>query len=549
MAEKRTAKPKRRWWVWLLGIVALVIVGIVATPFVLPLLGFQDTANAQAAQPSPDQLVTVATGDISTSISASGNLVARREAQLSITQQGEVETVYVEVGSLVKAGDPLIALDKTESERSVRSAEQSLIVQQNSLAALTTGATAEEIAAAQSSVESATVALSTAQQGASQSEIAAAQASLTAAEAALTALQAGPSTATITSAQADLDKAEVALQKAQAAYDLVAWKNDISATQEAANLQAATIDYEVAQANYDEAFKAPGADDLAQAQANVESARSNLNKLLNDPNYASGVASAESQVASARSNLAALTAGVAVEDLSSAQAQVEQAQITLETAQANLEATTLYAPFDGMVTSVYVTAGEQASGIVVDMIATDSLQVVLTVDEVDLGAVEMGQKASVTLETYPDTRIPAEVVSIDPISSSAVGSSIATFSVYLKVVATDKVLRVGMTANADLITAEHTSTLLIPNNTLTADRAAGKYYVTLWTGNSTERREVEIGLRDGDNTEIVSGVSEGDQLVTSDYVAAADSSQQTQGGFFGAPPGGGNGGGGFGPGR
>lgn len=545
MAEKRTATPKRRWWVWLLGLVVVVVVGFFAFPFVMDAF-LPAPASAQSLQPSPDQLVEVTTGDIATTISASGSLLARRAAALSLTQQGEVETVHVAVGSMVKKGDPLIDLDKTELERSVRNAEQSLIIQQNSLAALTVGATPEEIAAAQSSLDSANTALTTAQQGASQSEIAAAQANLASAQAALADLQAGPDTATITSAQAELDRAEVALQAAQAAYDQVSWRNDVSATQPAADLQAATIDYEVAKANYDEAMKGPSAEEIAQAEANVASAQSSINQLLNDPNYASNVASAESQVASAQSSLASLTAGATAEDLSSAQAQVEQAQISLETAQANLEAATLYAPFDGMVTAVYVTEGEQASGTVVDMIATDSLEVSLTVDEVDLGAVEIGQQATVILETYPDTPIPAEVVSIDPIASSEAGSTIATFTVYLKLGDTDKVLRVGMTANADLVTAEHTAVLLIPNNTLTADRAAGKYYVNVWNGTAVERREVQIGLRNGDFTEIVSGVNAGDQLVTSDYVAAADSSQQQQGGFlFGG--GGGPRGGGAGP--
>lgn len=539
MAEQKQRKPqpKRRrmaWWQWLVGLVVVGVVAFFAAPFVFPAI-FGAPATAQSLQPGADDTITVTTGDIATTISASGNLVAEREAQLSLPQQGIVTVVHVQVGDVVAAGDPLVEIDRTELERTVRNAEQSLIIQENNLAELYTGATPEEIASAEASLASAQASLNDTYQGASAAEINAARASLASAEAALADLQDGPNTAEVTQALAKLEKAEASLQQAQAAYDQVRDRPDVGATTQARDLQQATIDYETAQAEYDQLMAGASTEELAQAESQVATAQSNLDKLLNDPNQAASIASAESQVASAQSNLASLTRGSTAEQIARAEAQVEQARISLETAQANLEDAILTAPHDGMVTEVSVVAGEQASGVVLALMDLDSLEVVLTVDEVDLGAVEIGQKAFVILETYPDTEIPATVVSIDPISSAEAGSAIATFDVHLQLDDTDKVLRVGMTANGELVTAEESGVLLVPNDAITADRAAGKYFVTLYNGNAVETREVEIGLRNGDMTEIVSGVEEGDTLVTRDYIAGATSAEQAQGGGFFPP--------------
>jgi HlyD family secretion protein len=73
-----------------------------------------------------------------------------------------------------------------------------------------------------------------------------------------------------------------------------------------------------------------------------------------------------------------------------------------------------------------------------------------------------------------------------------------------------------MTANADLITAERDGVLLVPNRAITADRSAGKYYVHRIEDDAIVEQEVTIGLRDGNYTEITSGLKLGDRLVV-DY--------------------------------
>jgi hypothetical protein len=74
-------------------------------------------------------------------------------------------------------------------------------------------------------------------------------------------------------------------------------------------------------------------------------------------------------------------------------------------------------------------------------------------------------------------------------------------------------LLTGMTADADLITAEREDVLLVPNRAIVADRQAGTYHVYRLNGEEQEKVEIAIGVRDSAHTEVVSGLREGDRLV------------------------------------
>jgi HlyD family secretion protein len=236
-----------------------------------------------------------------------------------------------------------------------------------------------------------------------------------------------------------------------------------------------------------------------------------------------GVRQAEAAVAQAEANLAMLLKGASEEKLAIAEAQVAQARIALEDAQDNLTKATLEAPFDGVVTEVYVTVGEWASGLAVDLMDSASLEVVLDVDEIVIGSLAVGQQAAVTLETWPDEELTGEIVSIAPKAESS--GEIVTYQVHLRVDAGELPVRSGMTANAELVTASRENVLLAPNRAITADRQAGKYYVNLVQGDTVVKTEVTIGLRDQNYTEITNGLEEGDKLAIGEVSEKLDFSQ------------------------
>jgi HlyD family secretion protein len=226
------------------------------------------------------------------------------------------------------------------------------------------------------------------------------------------------------------------------------------------------------------------------------------------------IASARNQLSQAEANLVNLVKGASQERLDIAEAQVAQARIALASAQKRLADATLVAPFEGAVTAVYVAVGEWATGPAVELVDTNSLEVVLDVDEVDIGLVAVGQPTIVTLEAWPDEELQGEVVSIAPKGDAQ--AEIVTYQVHIGLSAGDLPIRTGMTANAELITSQRDGVLLVANRAITVDRGAGKYYVYRVEGETVSKAEVTVGLRDGSYSEITSGLEEGDKVVV-DY--------------------------------
>ena len=490
--------------------------------------------------------VAVTRGSIGETATAAGDIQPQREAQLSLGVSGTVDEVFVREGSQVQAGDVLLQLDTAALERAMATAEQNLIIQEANLAELLDDASEADLASAQASVDSAQANLEDVLDGADAYDIAAARASLSSAQAAYTDLLDGPDQDDVAQAEANLRNAEASLEQAQADYDEVSWRSDIGRLPQSLALEQATNGYNVALAAYNNATEDASNDQIKQAEASVAQAKATLQKLLDSPT-ASAIAAAESQLAQAEATLSELLDGASTEKIAIYQAQVQQARINLEEAQDNLADASLLAPFDGVITAVHVAEGERASGLAVELVDTNSLEVVLSVDEVDIGDLAVGQPAIVTLETWPGQEIQGQIVSIAPKSSAGTGA-IVSYEVRLSLGETDLPVLIGMTANADLITAAKKDVLLVPNQAITPDREAGKYYVNLVLSGpdgetATKRVEVTIGLKDSDYTEITGGLQEGDRLSINVITASED--DPAQGGlFFGGggdhPPGGGS---------
>jgi HlyD family secretion protein len=569
MTVKTTNKKQRRRWPWIVGGVA--VVAVVAGPLVMgAVTGRRPGSLAALAQGAPGaagaataiasangrpagQIVTVTPGDLAATATASGNIRAGREARLSLERAGTVADVPVAEGDAVAAGDVLVRLETSVLERAVRNAELNLTIQEANLRDLTDGSTAAEIASAQAAVDSARARLADVRDGADPNDLAAARAAVASAQAALDDALDGPDPDKVAQSEASLRNAEAALRQAQTAYDRIAGNPDVGMRREALELQQATNNLDSARAAYQQASRGATADQVAQARSTVAQARATLQKLLDSPTP-SELAAAESSLAQAESALQNTLDGAGDARVEVARAQVEQARLNLEEARANLADATLTAPFDGVITAVHVAAGERASGLAVEIADTGSLELALDVDEVDLGEIAVGQPATVTLETWPDRPIPGTVSAIAP-AASAANSAIVSYEVTVKLPqaasgpgATDLPVRIGMTADADLVTAARKGVLVVPNQAITADRKAGTYAVNLVgtaPGGETTytMTPVTIGLKDGEHTEITGGLRVGDRVLIGAITTAAP---ERTNGFMPPAPGGMGGGGAFG---
>lgn len=122
---------KNRKWLFIGGGVVLLALCLVG--FLVVRNGMQ---NVQAQLAGTGEVVTAFSGDLSSGTTATGQVEARRAAQLTLASSGTVAEVAVQVGDTVQAGDVLVQLDTADLERAVANAEQSLIIQEASLITL-----------------------------------------------------------------------------------------------------------------------------------------------------------------------------------------------------------------------------------------------------------------------------------------------------------------------------------------------------------------------------------------------------------------------------
>jgi HlyD family secretion protein len=501
---------KRLFWI---GIGLVILGGLVWIGSGITVGGIPTPANAQAGEA---EQVAAFIGDLSASATASGQVLPQREANISVETPGIVTAVYVRVGDTVQTDDHLVQLDNENLTLNAASAAQMVDIAEARLTDLLEPATATEIAAAEANVASAKAALNDLLDGPPDLEIAASVASVKALEASVWSSAAELSNQQNNVTASQIAAAEAALLSGQIRLDAARDANEENPNQSTHDaMLAAEQAVASAQVQLDDLVAGP---DVTAAQSSVVAANARLDGSQADLNAtlagatAVDFAAAEAALAQAIANLAVLVDGPTAEAVLAAKAEVTQAQLSLAAAQAQLEKASIVAPFAGVVTAVTVNPGEFAAGVVVSLIDSSSLEVVLNVDEVDIGSFTAGQPATVSLETWPDILFDSEIVRIAPKATYG-SSTLVSYDVHLTLAHTELPILTGMSANANLITAQREDVLLVPNRTIIPDRAAGKYYVTVQQADSTTLEvEVSIGLRDDENTQITSGLVAGDVL-------------------------------------
>jgi len=468
---------------------------------------------------SATETVTVTRGSIQETVSAAGNAAAERQVTLTFASSGRIAEVAVEQGERVAAGQALARLDTSALEWQIARAQAGLDITMARLAQAQEPAGQEEIASAQAALDSARANYERIQAGSTAGELASAQAALDSARASYKKVAAGPTKEDLASAQAALDNARAALRQAQASYDQVKDRPDVQMLPQSLTLQNATIELERAQANYQALAGRPTASELAAAEAQVAQAESQL-ALLRDRPTASELAAAQAQVIQAETQLTQLRERPNAQDLAVFQTQVDESTIALEQVRSQLDDTIIVAPFEGLVLELRAREGEWASpgAPAVILAATDLMILDVNVEEIDVAKLAEGQVAHLSFEALKDAQIDGTLSRIAPSATNVQGA--VAYGVEIQFVPGEVPVRLGMTANVEIVVAQAENALLVPTRAISSDRAAGRYYVTRQlAGGTTEQIEVLIGLRDGSQTQILEGLDEGDQLVLADVPA------------------------------
>lgn len=432
---------------------------------VLPVVVFAQGRNQNTSEALPDlgqlETYTVSRGQVEQIVSAIGTIEADQTVNLSLLTPGRVAEVFVNSGDYMFAGEPLLRL---ENETQRIAYEQ-----------------------AQLAVEKAQIALDDVLAPVSEDDLALAQASVDSAWGSYLSLQNA-----VTSD--DLRAAELAYEQAYNTYETLKAARD----QAPGGYGGPTYNALDAQ--------------TGAASFNAEITRLQL-EILRTGNRGAQAA-AYARVILSQREYDRVAAGRTSFEIDSAALGVKTAESQLGRAETAYNRTILSAPFDGLVALVTTEVGGiVAPGLpVIEMTDISPLRLTVQVDEVDIGLVASGLLARVELDALTDVSIPAQIEQIALIGTNTNG--IVSYDVDLTLDATDPRVRVGMTAEANVIVEARDDVLVVPNFYIRLDRRDGVAFVNLLQPDGTIAEiEVMLGLQGQDTSEITSGLAEGDVII------------------------------------
>jgi len=206
--------------------------------------------------------------------------------------------------------------------------------------------------------------------------------------------------------------------------------------------------------------------------------------------------------------------------------QVDIARANLDATKLNLEKAVIVAPFDGVVTDITITKGKDVSTAAlaipaISLVDTSEIEMPGFIDEIDIAMVQPGQEANILLDALPDEEVKGRVAFISLIGTIRAG--VVSYDTTITLENPIEELRDGMTATAEVIIERRDDVLLIPNRAIRGTWENPT--VVVLVDEQGEEREITLGLTDGINTEVLSGLEEGEKV-------ELPASGERPGGFF-----------------
>lgn len=240
------------------------------------------------------------------------------------------------------------------------------------------------------------------------------------------------------------------------------------------------------------------------------------------------IAEAERSLVEKQESLVDAKEGTDPLDIAAQELAVKQKENALKDVKEDLVDYFVRAPIDGVIASVDAKISDAASsGTAVATIITEQRLAEISLNEVDAAKVKVGQKSMLTFSAIEDLALTGEVVEID--SVGAVSSGVVTYSAKISLDIQDDRVKPGMSVSASIIIDSKQDVLLVQNSAIKSDESGN--YVEILADNAPRKTAVKIGLTDDTTTEIVSGIYEGDKVITktinSDSGSSSAQSQST----------------------
>ena len=235
---------------------------------------------------------------------------------------------------------------------------------------------------------------------------------------------------------------------------------------------------------------------------------------------------------------------------------VNSARESVQKAQTNLGYATITSRIDGVVLSKSVEEGQTVAASFntpeLFNIAQDltDMRVIANIDEADIGGVKEGQRVTFTVDAFPDDKFEGQVTQVRQEATTT--SNVVTYEVVVSAPNKDLKLKPGLTANITIYTLEKNDVLAVPSKALRfmpneALLKKGEQIEDVdapqkvWTmeGNTFKAHKVETGITNGMLTEIVSGISEGTEVLVDFNISGGETEQagqQSSNPFMPKPP-------------
>ncbi len=426
-------------------------------------------------------------GTLDVTISGTGSILPERQVPLVFELRAPVIDIFVQTGDFVEAGEVIAQLDATDYQTVVEDAQLAFDMQQLAFDALT--APAREV------------------------DLAVAEASLTAAQSSYNAAAStGPSTEEVEIARLQTELSRNQLWQTQLQADPLISKEGLPIPP--------GLPPELTQQIYD-TIDGINTQNRLQYTGALESLEYGID--ISDANYSSvqsrgpdlgAVNSANAQIVQAQIALDRLMNGPSAEELNQAQIDLETARLALDQAQQTLDRTTLKAPFDGIIALNNLVVGQYppAEGIGIILMDASAYYVEIPIDETDVVAVAVGQSVGVSVDALPGVTLNGEVVQVAAAPTRL--GQLVTYLVRIQLETADHPIKVGMSATARITTQALEDVMLIRNRFVRIDRETQQAYVTVeQSPGRYEEVPVMLGARNETYSQITAGVEPGDQIV------------------------------------
>ncbi|HEY7444079.1 MAG TPA: efflux RND transporter periplasmic adaptor subunit [Vicinamibacterales bacterium] len=288
-----------------------------------------------------------------------------------------------------------------------------------------------------------------------------------------------------------------------------------------ATLQAARAAYEAAEAQHAKnAIEAEGPEvEFAKRAYDRAKSLSEQNLIAQSglDETRNALDQAEHRRQAARSQLSIAKAKVA-----EAAANVAQAQASADRAEEELANATIRAPINGTILARDVEVGSPVSSILnmgaaaTPVLTLGDISHVFVrgkVDEADIGHVQLGQPARITVETFRDRVFKGRVTQISPLGVER--DNVTNFEVRVSIDNPGNELKANMTANAEIVLEERTGALIVPEAAITYD-AQRKPSVEVFdpaAKDGRRRTPIKVGISNGTRTQVLDGLKEGDRVI------------------------------------